>query len=189
MIRTAMQLLAACAFAAPVAAIAQQPPTQGGSTQVSAQSGCMNEWMFDGVWRVRVTNVAWRPAGDKPNGWDVAMQWANGTSISALSPVDTGKQHLVLALENGDTLSADDSTTGALNEQQLDFHTFPASGQFSYTQTFYSGQTLDQNNKATKLLVTFDVATYKKNHPGKSARFWNVKTPAYNYRIDLTCSK
>jgi len=166
------------------------PGAQGGSTQVSAQSGCVNQWMFNGVWRVRVTNVAFHPAGDAVNGWDVTMQWANGTSYAGISPVDTMKQDFVLALANGDTLTATDTTDGTLNQQRLDYHNFPASGQFTYTQSFLSGQTLDQNNKPAKLLVTFDVAKYRSFHPGGAgAKFWKLKTPGYNYRIDLTCTK
>lgn len=170
--------------------VAAAPQAQGGSTQVSAQSGCLNQWMFNGVWRVRVTNVAFQPAGDHPNAWNVTMQWANGTSYAGISPVDTMKQDFVLALANGDTLTATDSTTGTLNQQQLDYHTFPASGQFTYTQMFLSTQTLDpNNNKPVKLLVTFDVPKYKQYHPGSEGKFWKLKTPGYNYRIDLTCSK
>lgn len=182
-------VLLAIAIAYPQPLPAATPEAQGGSTQVPAQTGCMNQWMFNGVWRVRVTQVAFHPAGDDPNGWDVTMQWNNGTSIAGLSPTDTRKQDMVLALANGDTLSATDTTRGNLNQQKLDFHTFPASGQYTYTQTFYSGDKLDENNKPAKLLVTFDAATYLKTHPGKEAKFWNVKTPSYNYRIDLTCSK
>lgn len=180
-------LLAAAAVCAGASAAAAQAP-EGGSTQVAAQSGCMNQWMFNGVWRVRVTNVAFRPAGDHANGWDVSMQWANGTSLSGISPVDTKINELVLALANGDTLTANDSTTGALNEQQMAFHSFPASGQFSYTQMFLSGTTLDENNAPAKLLVTFDVAGYRKA-AGPNAKFWKLREPAYNYRIDLTCKK
>lgn len=165
--------------------LAQQ--TQGGSTQARAQAGCMNQWMFNGVWRVRVTNVAPIPAGDV-QGWNVTMQWANGTSFAGISPTDTVKQDLVLALANGDTLTATDSTRGSMNQQQLDFHTFPASGQFTYTQMFIT-QNFDANNKPAKLLVTFDVPKYRASHPGSEAKFWKLKTPAYNYRIDLTCSK
>jgi hypothetical protein len=86
-------------------------------------------------------------------------------------------------------MTATDSTTGTLNQQQLDYHSFPASGQFTYTQIFLTGQTLDPNNKPAKLLVTFDVPKYKQMHPEKDAKFWRQKTPGYNYRIDLTCSK
>ncbi len=148
----------------------------------------MNQWMFNGVWRMRVTSVA-PHQGDVP-GWDVGMQWANGTSYAGISPMDTMKQDLVLQLANGDTLTATDSTRGNLNQQQLDFHTFPASGQFTYTQMFLApnGQ-FNAANKPVKLLVTFDVPKYKAAHPEKNAKFWRLKTPGYNYRIDLTCSK
>ena len=169
-------------------AVQAAPAAEGGSTQADAQSGCMNEWMFNGMWRVRVTSVAYQPAGDFPAVWNVAMQWANGTSLSPLAPSDTLKKAMVLALANGDTLTTTDSTRAALNEQQLDFHSFPASGQFTYTQMFMA-QALDQNNKPAKLLITFDVPSYKKNHPAGTAKYWTQKTPGYNYRIDLTCSK
>jgi hypothetical protein len=168
-------------------ALPVQAQTQGGSVQAKAQAGCVNQWMFNGVWRMRVTNVAPIPPGDV-SGWNVTMQWGNGTNLAGISPMDTMKQDLVLALQNGDTLTATDSTRGNLNQQQLDFHTFPASGQFTYTQMFLQ-QTADPNNKPVKLLVTFDVAKYKANHPANSGKFWKMKTPAYNYRIDLTCSK
>jgi hypothetical protein len=173
---------------------ASAPSAQGGSTQVAAQSGCLNQWMFNGVWRVRATNVAWHPssAGNPDaNAWDVTMQWGNGTSYAGISPTDTMAQDIVLQLQNGDTLTTTDSTTGNLNQQQLFFHTFPASGQFTYTQHFLlpAGSTADENNKPVKLLVTFDVPKYKKTNPGNSGKFWRQKTPGYNYRIDLTCSK
>lgn len=147
----------------------------------------MNQWMFNGVWRMRVTNVAFHPADGGPLSWGVTMQWANGTNISPLSPIDTLKKAMVLQLANGDTLTTTDSTVASLKEQSLDYHSFPQAGQFTYTQSFVA-QNLDPNNKPAKLLITFDVATYLKNHPGKEAKFWNVKTPGYNYRIDLTCS-
>lgn len=173
-------------LSAPPIAEAAPSQAQGGSTQAPAQDGCMNQWMFNGVWRVRVTNVAFHPAGDAVNGWDVTMQWANGTSYAGISPVDTRKQDLVLGLANGDTLTATDTTRGSLNQQQLDFHTFPASGQFTYTQSFLTGTTLDPSNKPVKLLVTFDVTAYRAA-AGSSAKFWKLKTPGYNYRINLTC--
>ena len=189
MMKPAIGILVLSLLFSPPALAATTSQAQGGSTQVSAQSGCMNQWMFNGVWRVRVTNVAFHPAGDSVNGWDVTMQWGNGTSYAGIAPADTFKQALVLGLANGDTLTSTDSTRGSLNEQQLDFHTFPASGQFTYTQTFYTGQTLDQNNKPVKLLVTFDIPKYRTLNPHNSGKFWRTKTPGYNYRINLACSK
>jgi hypothetical protein len=177
-----------CAALISAGAVQAAPTAEGGSTQVDAQSGCMNQWMFNGMWRVRVTNVAFQPAGDYPAVWNVSMQWANGTSFSPVSPADTMKKPMVLALANGDTITTTDSSRGTLNEGQLDVHSFPASGQFTYTQLFL-GPNLDPNNKPAKLLITFDVPNYKKMHPGAAGRYWTQKAPGYNYRIDLTCSK
>ena len=189
-LRVVPLLVCALLVFASVSARAAPPTAEGGSTQVGAQDGCMNQWMFNGVWRVRVTNVAFHPKDDLPNRWDVTMQWANGTKYAQITPVvDTMKQALVLALQNGDTLTSTDTTQGTLNEQKLDYHSFPASGQYTYTQSFYSTDTLDPNNKPAKLLVTFDVAKYRQFHPGGDAKFWKTKTPGYNYRIDLNCTK
>jgi hypothetical protein len=175
------------ALALPQLALAQA--TQGGSTQVAAQEGCMNEWMFNGVWRVRVTQLAFKPQdNDGPAAWTVAMQWANGTSIAGLSPADTRKQDMNLVFSNGDTLATSESTRATMNQQLLDFHTFPAAAQFSFTQQFISSSPLDPNNKPQRILITFDVATYKKQHP-TDAKFWTLKTPAYNYRISFGCTK
>lgn len=184
--------MAACAAVLFLGVPVSAQQAQGGSTQAGAQPGCMNQWMFNGVWRMRVTKVEWHPA-DSPTppgatAWLVTMQWNNGTSYAGIAPADTLKQDLVLGLQNGDTVSTADSTTGAMSQQQLDFHTFPASGQFTYSQLFV-GNNLDPNNKPVKLLVTFDVAKYKQSHPQNSGKFWKLKTPGYNYRIDLTCNK
>jgi hypothetical protein len=116
------------------------------------------------------------------------MQWGNGTDQDMLTPMDSFKQPMVLQLSNGDTMTAGDTTSGTLNEQKLDYHSFPASGQFTYTQSFFSTSKLDENNKPVKLLVTFDVAKYR-SLKGSAAKLFRQKTAGYNYRIDLTCSK
>jgi hypothetical protein len=181
--------LAALAFMLVVAHSAGAADTEGGSTEAKAQPGCMNQWLFNGMWRVRVTKVAFHAKDDqRPNGWDVTMQWRNGTPIAGLYPTQTNMQDMVLAFKNGDTLSAAATTTGSLIQQKLTFHEFPPSGQFTFTQEFRSADPLDEANPPAKLLVTFDVATYKKN-TGSTGKFWTMKTPAYNYRVDLTCDK
>jgi hypothetical protein len=155
----------------PLATAASAATNEGGSHQVGAQSGCMNKWMFDGTL----------------NAWEVTMQWGNGTAIANLKPTDSLKQDLVIALKNGDTMSAGDTTSGTLDEQKLDYHAFPASGQFTFTQPFRSATALDEANPPAKLLITFDVAKYRSYHPGGSGQLWRQKTVSPNFRIDLTC--
>lgn len=188
--RFARRVAALCApLVAALALQAQAAPNEGGSTQVSAQPGCLNQWMFNGMWRVRATKVTFRPAADGySNAWDVTMQWGNGTAFADLSPNDTLVGDLVIALGNGDTLSANSTTYGTLIQQKLDYRTFPASGQYTFTQTFYSSDTLDEANKPAKLLVTFDVPKYRSYNP-TGGKYWNQKTKGYNYRIDLNCNR
>lgn len=116
-------------------------------------------------------------------------QWANGTNYGNISPVDTQVQDMALALQNGDTMTSTDTTIGNLTQQKLFYHSFPQSGQFTHKQPFFTLDQLSPDNKPAKPLVTFDVASYKKNHPGPDAKYWKTKTPGYNYRIDLTCTK
>ncbi|WP_161881172.1 hypothetical protein [Deinococcus alpinitundrae] len=54
----------------------------GGANQKASVSGCLNEWLFDGVWRMRVTKV--QPTvnsgrGDRP-AWGVTVEVKNGTT-------------------------------------------------------------------------------------------------------------
>jgi hypothetical protein len=157
----------------------------GGSTQTSAQAGCMNKWMFDGMWRVRVTKVVFVPAtADTPSRYDVTMQWGNGTSMS-LAPNGTQTNDPILQLKDGTTIVAS-TGHGEMVLDSLTYHDFPPSGQFTYTQPFIQGDPpLTADNPAVKLLITFDVADYRKAHP--DGELWRQKTINPNYRIDLTC--
>jgi hypothetical protein len=156
----------------------------GGSTQTSAQSGCMNKWMFDGMWRVRVTKVVFVPPnGMAPSRYDVTMQWANGTSMT-LEPSGTQTNDPVLQLKDGDTvLSTNGAGEGSLD--RLTYHAFPPSGQLTYTQQFYNDPPLTADNLPVKLLITFNAAEYRKARP--DGALWRQKTINPNYRIDLTC--
>lgn len=183
-------LLALCAILliAPLSAAAATT-TEGGSTQVKAQEACMNQWLFNGVWRARVTNLAYVPKdADHFNAWAVTISFANGTNVDALLPVTTGLNEIQLGFANGDTIGTGNMTDTTLEQQKLTYHSFPVAGQFTYTQQFGSNDVLDPNNKPTKLLITFPVADYRKTHP-TDAQFWTQKTPAYDYRFKLDCSK
>jgi hypothetical protein len=64
-------------------------PAPGGAKQRQAVEGCLNQWLFDGIWRFRVTKVApINPDGMRP-GYGVAVEVRNGTHAT-LTPVFTG---------------------------------------------------------------------------------------------------
>ncbi|THF70335.1 hypothetical protein E7T06_07635 [Deinococcus sp. Arct2-2] len=52
----------------------------GGANQKASVSGCVNEWLFNGIWRMRVTKV--QPVVDKDygDGWGVSVEIKNGTT-------------------------------------------------------------------------------------------------------------
>ena len=83
----------------------------------------MNQWMFDSVWRVRVTKVAFHPTDPDygTNAWEVTMPSNNGAKYEGITPNDTLKNNMQPALANGDTIAATETTHGNLNQQQLDF--------------------------------------------------------------------
>lgn len=88
-------LLTAALAAAPVQAPASPTPrpqatAQGGSHQLNALEGCMNQWLFNGIWRVRVLKIAQitRPMSDFP-GFALTVEFRNGARKTT-SLVSTG---------------------------------------------------------------------------------------------------
>ncbi|GGR79730.1 hypothetical protein [Deinococcus sedimenti] len=49
---------------------------QGGANAKASVSGCLNEWLFNGIWRMRVTKV--QPISD--GGYGVTVEVKNGTT-------------------------------------------------------------------------------------------------------------
>jgi hypothetical protein len=154
------------------------------TTTVAARDGCANQWIFNGVWRVRVTGFAPHidPITTKQTGWDATEQWRNGTDRT-LSPVsDSFTLGQQVVLQSGGTIAALDTTTGTLSQQQLDYHQFPPSAQLTHVQVFVSANP-DANDKPVAVVIVFDAAKLKQ-YPGHPA--FSVTPP--NYRIKFDCS-
>jgi len=159
--------------------------TQGGAMQMAATSGCMNQWMSNGVWRVRATAVAPDMGNDNSGpqiGWMITQEWTNLTK-RPIAPGDTAVTDQQLVLANGDTVASTNSAGTSLNFQQLTYHTFPPGGSFTYQQRFRSAP-FDATNKPVRLLVTFDAKAEKERttHPQ-----FTGSTP--NFRISFECTK
>ena len=54
----------------------------------NSREGCKNQWLFNGVWRVKVTDVEPYMNGNQQTGWQVTEVWRNGSS-QELSPKDS----------------------------------------------------------------------------------------------------
>jgi len=139
--------------------------------------------MFNGVWRVQATKVEPLMDGAQQVGWQVTETWRNGTS-QEIAPGDSFSLPQVLQLSDGSKWSTADTTTAGLSQQQIDYHDFPASGQFTYVQIFRPKQGVpDPTNKPKVLLISFD------NSKLSQARFKpHFTTAQFDYAIKLDCT-
>lgn len=145
----------------------------------AAREGCKDQWLFNGVWRVRVTDVEPYMNGGQQIGWQVTEVWGNGTS-KELAPSDTSYKLQTLELTTG-SIAANGSTTGALSEQAVAFNELPPAGKFTHKQLFVVNN-LDPSNKPKGLLITFDgnALAQEKSRP-------QFTTSKYNFHFDLGC--
>ncbi len=139
------------------------------------RDGCMNQWLFNGVWRAQVTKVEPIMDGAKQTGWQVTQSWRNGTSRE-LAPADSAMKDEQLALSSG-TLTAEGH-----RQEGLAYNTLAPSGQFTYTQTFFGpNMSVDPSDKPKALDVSFNgtlVAQSNKPH---------FTSDKYNFHYDLAC--
>lgn len=152
----------------------------GGSYQQNALSGCANQWVFNGVWRVRVTNISpITKAGVNYPGYAVTIQSRNGSHQTA-SWAYTGVSDPSLILDDGTVLQQDtDSTISWHNDS---FKDLPQSAGFTHTLNYYMDSAVATPPKPSKLLIEVDP-----KKAGSSAPKYTTATPSL--RVDLTCSK
>lgn len=155
---------------------------QGGSNQVDAVSGCRNQWLSNGIWKMRVTDVSpddGDPGSTVQIGWFVGEQW---TALAKKAPADTYVGDQFLITTSGQNVASSNSVVSTLVSQKLDYHEFAVGETFTYKQNFRWGP-FDGTDKPVRVLVTFDAVSQNKRD-GQP----HFKLPA-NFRIDLTCSK
>lgn len=141
-----------------------------------ARTGCMNQWLFNGIWRVRVTKVEPLMNGSQQAGWQVTQTWRNGTA-TPIAPSDSMMKDEQL-VTSAQTLAAEEH-----RQQGLSYNTFAPSGEFTYTQTFYGpNATVSPSDKPKALDVTFDGAKLAaiSNKP-------HFTSKQYNLHYDLSC--
>ena len=156
---------------------------QGGSFEIPAAQGCMNQWMSNGVWRMRATAIAPDADPGVPQvGWKVTEDWVSLAS-KAISAGDANVTIQQLVLGNGDTLLSDAGVISSGSFGSLAFHTFAPSSSFTYQQQFRQIP-FDAVDKPVKLIVTFDAAMEKLT-PNKPQ--YKMNPP--NFLIDLECTK
>jgi len=143
-------------------------------SEATSREGCMNQWLFNGVWRVRITVVEPYMNGNQQQGWQVTEVWRNGTS-QGLSPFDSQLKDQRLELQNGEITA---TQLGVMN------NIFAPAGEFTYKQVFLaSTRSADASNKPKGLEITFDGAmlAHQKSKP-------QFTTSKYNFHFNLGCA-
>ncbi|HEY7981048.1 MAG TPA: hypothetical protein VID19_06160 [Candidatus Eremiobacteraceae bacterium] len=143
--------------------------------------GCMNQWVFNGVWRVKVTKVEPYMDGSQQVGWQVTESWRNGTS-QEIAPGDTLLKDQVLALDDGSSIKASDSDTNTMSMGVVASHSLSQAAQFTYAQVFRAAA-LNPTVKPKAVTILFD--------GGKLAQFKSkpqFTTSHYNFHIKLDCT-
>ncbi|WP_425145794.1 hypothetical protein [Deinococcus sp.] len=143
----------------------------GGANQLSAVEGCLNQTLFNGIWRFKVLEVT-RDATD----WHVRVEVRNGTAQNSLSMIGTG-----LPPSNNFNLQFDSGKVVASRSGS------PELRDRGFIQGEAFGVTLDFDaegvtGRPVKLVVPLD-PTQTASLPVK----YSVKDPTF--RIDLTCRK
>lgn len=168
---------------------------EGGSTQLTATSGCMNQWMSNGVWKMRVLAVMPNPAGTtaaNQNGWLVRQEWVNisrmkvfpgvlGDESRRVAPTNTSDEFLATASGNN---ASSFNVAGGFSLGQRNVPFMPGAA-FAFNQLITGGG-LDGADAPTRLLVTFDTAAQDKAIASYKMPVPRYRKPA-NFRIDLTC--
>lgn len=157
---------------------------QGGSSQIAATEGCLNQWMSNGIWKMRATAIAPDNNNDPSGpqiGWMLTEDWVNSTGRS-LAPADVYMTDQYLVTTSGQNISSSNSAGTSMNFSQLDYHTFAPGASFTYQQRFRWAP-FSAADAPVRLLVTFDAKSEKKR-----TNFPQYKHPA-NFRINLACTK
>lgn len=155
----------------PGAQAAPTPPAQGGSNQVAAVEGCLGEWLFNGIWRVRATTPT-AISGDRP-GLSVRFEFRNGTQANGIAPAGTGWGGVQLALDDG-------TTVAAANDNDVRDPGYVPGGSHMQVLEFYWD---DAARTPKKLIVIFNPKEMNTSFPIK------FSVPDPSLRVKLDCSK
>ena len=156
---------------------------QGGSTEIAAQRGCLNQWLSNGVWRVRATMIGPDSNADGVrDGWAVTEQWTN-LSKMAIAPYDTQVRDEQLVFASGNAVPSSNTIVAGGAFQKITFNTLNPGASMTGTVLFRPTP-FDASETPVKLLVMFDAALESQS---RFKPHYTVN-PA-NFRIDLTCTK
>jgi hypothetical protein len=161
----------------PGASNAATPPP-GGANQRPSVEGCIGETLFNGVWRLLVTDSALKVNPDDPDykSWAITLELRNGKNAQD-SPGDSGFQdYPQIAFVDGAVL--DMQTDEEVQYQKAIFYkSFPPGGVAQMTM-YYRLEGDNATKTPTKLLVNI-----KRTEFGKTFGY-TVADPSFRVKLD-----
>jgi|GEM_PF-407674 len=161
----------------------------GGANQKASVTGCQNEWLFNGIWRMRVTKMeaATNPSRGNLPGYKVTVQISNGTT-QTLTLDQTGIQFgnaYTVNFADGNSYAAPTSTNVAFLDKTTARILQGASTLLEFGFWPDDGRTLEQarTNLPQKFLLEVDPKKLKKDLKV------GFTVPDPSFRVDLTCKK
>lgn len=151
----------------------------GGANQRISVEGCMNEMLFNGIWRMQVTKVETAEAFGR-KAWAISAEVRNGANRT-LEPGQTGwidSSGLTIAFADGSTTGIQSSALSREYESQVRSKQVAQGAAITYEFKFES----DKAEPPTKMLVQIDPAKLQKL--GVS---YNTPDPSFRFKLD--CNK
>lgn len=168
------------ALALAVIAMAVQPaPAKtihkiaGGAYQKASVEGCMNQWLFNGVWRLRVTGV--EPITDGSWAGYGVNNGTHGTIELGNTGVGGRGQNVQLLTSDGNAMTLND-----IAYQQLGYRDVVQGGSLNGQFKYHFPAGADTAVKPQKFILQIDPHDSSKAH---------YSMPDPSFRVDLTCSK
>ena len=150
----------------------------GGTNQRASLEGCINDTLFNGVWRMTVKSVTPISRYNGQNkGYALNVEWKNGTKTTA-DAQNSGVKTFQLVLQDGSTLESE-------NVQDLTFKKLAQGAGNTFTLHFYADSAQSkQLTPADKLLVEIDPSV-----PSATGLKVAYTTPTPSFRVRLGCHK
>ncbi len=164
--------------------------TAGGANQRPSLEGCLNEYLFNGVWRIKATKLDKIFKDGDPHfpGWGVTLEFRNGSKTTLMATdagIDGTGSGIQVAFGDANTLSVD-----AMDVQTLTFANLPQGGVITKQLKFFYPYPMPNNTDPYQAPKKFLLEVNPKGM-GDSTKAKGVafNTPTPSFRVNLTCSK